>query len=753
MWSSRLTRGAALAAAVVALSAPGRARATNCNPELEGGARPEDGPREAMPLQAARKATPQARLVYFGGRIISDVEVVMVLWGGGAYEPFVTSSAPPSMSSFFAGVTGGPYLAGLAQYDTTRAALGRDGGTDQRIGQGRFAGLVRISPSAALAGRALDDVELVAELRAQLDAGRVPPPSEDRSGNVRTLYVVHLPAGRTVTLGHGTSCKSFCAYHGSFPWRDRHLYYMVMPDMSAGSGCERACGGDTPFRNATSVASHELAEAITDPDVGSASGLGPPLAWYDPANGEIADICGGQTGMVQGVDGAAYLVQKLWSNSDGACVVTPGIAVAAGAGDAPVVDGVPAAISTAMPIGAGTATPTSATNTTSTPTPTPATTPISASGDPLAPILRQGQPAGGRGAIVPASLPPTPLAPVAEQPPRRLQSEPAPAPQGGGSRFTLEEENDALAPGPHRTDQFYTQGARLTTRWDSPAPLSSGGGREQLGVAVGQNIYTPSDIRVTDLDTLRHDRPYAGWLYAAILWDLVRDDAPFSLRLGEDARGDGASTIGAEVAFGTTGPRSGAGPVQTNFHRLLRDLNGSPTSPPDPAGWDLYQTRNRLTFDMAIHYEFDLLQAGARLGGLSAWSGSILALRLSPRLRVDAGTMFDAAWAGLEVRTGLMAAPRRTVRPALHLELYGFARADGRWVAYNGFIQGPLLHGVTPLVGIANAVGDLDVGAVLRVGGLEVAYSTLWRTSELAPALPGARPYHRVGQVQVSFVY
>jgi hypothetical protein len=735
MWSSRLARGAALAAAVAALSAPGRARATNSNPELEG------GPREAMPLEAGREAAPQARLVYFGGRIISDVEVVMVLWGAGAYEPFVTASAPPSLSSFFAAAAGGPYLAGLAQYDTTRAALGRDGGTDQRIGHGRFAGLVSISPTAALAGRALDDVELVAELRAQLDAGVLPAPSEDDRGNVRTLYVVHLPAGQTLTLGHGTSCKSFCAYHGSFPWRDRHLYYVVMPDMSAGSGCELACGGDTPFRNATSVASHELAEAVTDPDVGSASGLGPPLAWYDPANGEIADICGRQTGVVRGGDGAEYLVQKLWSNSDRACVVTPGSAVAAAAGDAPVVDRVRAEISTVMPAAAAATPP---------PTSSAAAAPALGASSGLV------EPARSRGVVV-ASLPPTTVAPTTLPttlgPPRRLQSEPAPAPQGGGSRFTIEEENDALAPGPHRTDQFYTQAARLTTRWDSPAPLSSGGGRERLGVAIGQNIYTPSDIRVTDLDALRRDRPYAGWLYAALLWDVVREDAPFSLRLGEDARGDGASTIGAEVAFGTTGPRSAAGPVQTNFHRFLRDLNGDPASPPDPAGWDLYQTRNRLTLDIELHYQFDLLQAGVRLGAVSAWSGSILALRLSPRLRVDAGTMFDAAWAGLELRTGLMAAPRRTARPAMHLELYGFARADGRWVAYNGFIQGPLLHGVTPLVGIANAVGDLDVGAVVRLGGLELAYSMLWRTTELAPPLPGAPPHHRVGQVQVSFVY
>ena len=48
------------------------------------------------------------------------------------------------------------------------------------------------------------------------------------------------------------------------------------------------CGNGTVFGNYTSVASHELIEAVTDAAVGVADKLVAPLAWYDATNGEIS---------------------------------------------------------------------------------------------------------------------------------------------------------------------------------------------------------------------------------------------------------------------------------------------------------------------------------------------------------------------------------------------------------------------------------------------------------------------------------
>jgi len=77
----------------------------------------------------------------------------------------------------------------------------------------------------------------------------------------------------------------------------------------------------------TNVASHELAEAITDPQVDRWETLG----WYDDQNGEIGDIPvalynAGRISEADWVDtlkradGTEYQVQKEWSNRDGAPV-------------------------------------------------------------------------------------------------------------------------------------------------------------------------------------------------------------------------------------------------------------------------------------------------------------------------------------------------------------------------------------------------------------------------------------------------
>ena len=102
----------------------------------------------------------------------------------------------------------------------------------------------------------------------------------------------------SINLGQGgsNSCVAggFCAYHGTFKRNGQNVFYGVMPHMSSGSGCDSGCGASTPLNNQTSVASHELIEAVTDPAVGLANVYGPPLAWHNKTYGEIGDICNAQ---------------------------------------------------------------------------------------------------------------------------------------------------------------------------------------------------------------------------------------------------------------------------------------------------------------------------------------------------------------------------------------------------------------------------------------------------------------------------
>lgn len=214
-----------------------------------------------------------------------------------------------------------------------------------------------------------------------------------------------------------------------------------------------------------------------------------------------------------------------------------------------------------------------------------------------------------------------------------------------------------------------------------------------------------------------------------------------------------ASEVHAQLAMGTTGPRSLAGVTQTSFHRLSRDLSGSATSPPDPAGWSIYQTANRVTADLSVRSQFDAVQANAWLGSFTAATGSVLAVRLSPRACLDAGTTFDGASLGLEVRSGLMAITGRHARAPFPLELWAFARGDRHWIANDGLIEGPLLGGVTTLVSASRWVDDLDVGVTARLGGVELEYAQLWRSSEISPLPPGSRRIHDVGRFRVALLY
>ena len=104
----------------------------------------------------------------------------------------------------------------------------------------------------------------------------------------------------------------------------KYLYYGVIPDMT-NYGCSSGCGSSSnPLDNLSSVSSHELVEAITDPAVGLAySNNAYPLAWYEPTYGEISDICNAQQASVWGANGKRVVVQRHWSNRDRACLAQP----------------------------------------------------------------------------------------------------------------------------------------------------------------------------------------------------------------------------------------------------------------------------------------------------------------------------------------------------------------------------------------------------------------------------------------------
>ena len=128
------------------------------------------------------------------------------------------------------------------------------------------------------------------------------------------------------------------------------------------------------------------------------------------------------------------------------------------------------------------------------------------------------------------------------------------------------------------TDRHYTQGLRLSyfhrdddlpfgSRWLS-VHLPEFGFENvvgRLGYSIGQNIYTPANIRLQRPQP--NDRPYAGWLYLGAT--LQRRGWSFGRHLTEEQ---------FSIEAGVIGPWALAGEAQTWVHDM-RDLT-------EPRGWD-----------------------------------------------------------------------------------------------------------------------------------------------------------------------
>jgi hypothetical protein len=229
--------------------------------------------------------------------VIQHAKVVTIFWNANV-------QFQAELKSFYGAIINSAYTAWLSEYDTTTPAQTISGGTflQATVDSG--------SPTAT----EVDDAQIQSELARLIDSGGVAHP------DANTVYTIHFPPGVSITQGGSRSCEEFCEYHGTLVYRGINVPYTVIPDQ--GGACAGGCGANPSLlNNLTSVSSHALVEAITDPDIGLASSDAAPMAWMDPVNGEIGDICNAQQGTVTGSDGNAYTVQKEWSNQLGQCIV------------------------------------------------------------------------------------------------------------------------------------------------------------------------------------------------------------------------------------------------------------------------------------------------------------------------------------------------------------------------------------------------------------------------------------------------
>jgi hypothetical protein len=195
----------------------------------------------------------------------------------------------------------------------------------------------------------LDDAQVQAEVDRVSAARGLPH-------NLSHIYVIYLPKhvescfdpGSTTTSANACTINyqpsaAYCAYHSEDP---NHAVYANMPYPIYTSKVGFTCGSDGVFGTVESPngnpdadveispSSHEISEAVTDPDT--------QTGWFDSSGFEIGDECAYVYGSTQGTPGRLYnqvingfhfLTQEEFSNRDFA--ITGGGCVQSASAEAP----------------------------------------------------------------------------------------------------------------------------------------------------------------------------------------------------------------------------------------------------------------------------------------------------------------------------------------------------------------------------------------------------------------------------------
>lgn len=279
--------------------------------------------------------------------------------------------------------------------------------------------------------------------------------------------------------------------------------------------------------------------------------------------------------------------------------------------------------------------------------------------------------------------------------------------------FNVVVENDKFA----GTDRDYTNGIRLsyisseerTPDWAwsiaRALPLANDG-KKRVGVAVGQSMFTPSDI--TRRNPAPGDRPYAGWLYGSV--GMVSDT---------DKTLDNVM-----LTLGVVGPLSLAEQTQISVHRVIDS--------PHPEGW-----RNQLHNEPGV-----ILTYERKWRGIYEASPFGMGADVTPHMGVNLGNVSTDAQVGATFRLGYdlpadYGPPR--IRPSLpgsdffiptqKLGGYLFTTIGGRAVGRNIFLDGNTF-GSGPHVDKEILVGSLQVGATVTYGDTRLSYTQVFMTRE-----------------------
>jgi len=217
---------------------------------------------------------------YNGGPLITNVKIEGVY-----YSPWDTNPALQAqqhyMDQFFNYFTKSSYIDQLLTPFSVNAQVNNNGNivpipgtqTPEIIGHGTFIGndfnqiQVPGNPNNPGGYGVLSDSSIQTMLENEYSKGNIPKP------NFNTIYYVFAPPNTDVTAFGTDSINSFLGYHSNFvDANNNNFIYAVMPYPASPNnnlGSYIPSPATEPNDTLTTVASHEISEAITDPIGGS----------------------------------------------------------------------------------------------------------------------------------------------------------------------------------------------------------------------------------------------------------------------------------------------------------------------------------------------------------------------------------------------------------------------------------------------------------------------------------------------------
>jgi hypothetical protein len=266
---------------------------------------PSDAGVDAPIYPAKHSAMPQ--VVNFGGKVFTTPNIVPIFFSGDSDQTTITGM-----------LTG---LGASSYWSATTSEYGVMGAT--------VATAIVVTDAAPTT---ISDSEIQTWLQTNLN-GSDPTWGSPAPGDI---YVVFYPASTTVTSSGTQSCVNFGGYHNeTTDSMGNPLAYAVIPRCSGTfPPIPKLSSALTSVQYATFVASRDIIEATTDPEINTNPAYQSPnmnnIAWGLLAGGEVGDMCLFVPNIDVTPSSFPYAVQRSWSNASASASHDPCVPIPAG---------------------------------------------------------------------------------------------------------------------------------------------------------------------------------------------------------------------------------------------------------------------------------------------------------------------------------------------------------------------------------------------------------------------------------------